>query len=406
VVLADPQGRPFASESGYGGGGVQGGGPAVYLKQMNQSRKVKADRDTALEKVRAAAGPGRAQAAEEALSFLGGHKLLPYYDSVWAEWLAAARRDDPGNDRGEAEQLFEAYWKQRVGGAGPHEAGEVMEFLRKFEEFREGLKFKDPVRATRMFLEAAVFAEHLDDHGQAAELAREGRPYARAANDAAAGAQFERLSQMGAGSGTGFVIWVADRDAYLLTNNHVIRGGGSVTVRMPGAPNPVHARVLAKDSRRDIALIKLTVPPGAPALKPLSLGDRLAGRGESVAALGYPLGERFGAGLKLTTGVVSALPEAGNHEMLMLDAKVNPGNSGGPLCDATGAVVGMVSQKTIKSTEVIDNYGMAVPVKDLRDFLKRHLPAYSPPAPPGEQFPWAVVDRKVSGSVLMIVTEP
>src|SRR5207253_1333082 len=107
----------------------------------------------------------------------------------------------------------------------------------------------------------------------------------------------------------------------------------------------------------DLALIRIQVPEQV-TLQPLQVcGQRAANRGEQVMALGFPLGDVFGSGLKLTTGVISATPEAGNNQMLILDARVNPGNSGGPLCDSFANVIGLVTAKSFTGGR-IDSYGM------------------------------------------------
>src|SRR5262249_19244817 len=159
---------------------------------------------------------------------------------------------------------------------------------------------------------------------------------------------------------------------YILTNYHVIAGPGRIGVRLPHVEQPVQARLVAHDRARDLALIKIKVPAGAD-LRPLPLaGPRPINRGEKVAAFGYPLGDVMGSGLKLTTGVVSAIPEPGNDNLLVLDIKVNPGNSGGPLCDSAGNVVGMIAAKSFSDT-LVESYGIALPASDLDRFVRRHV---------------------------------
>jgi S1-C subfamily serine protease len=201
-------------------------------------------------------------------------------------------------------------------------------------------------------------------------------------------------------SGTGFV--VAD-NGYVLTNYHVAGGPGAIKVRIPKIKDPVPAQFIAGDKENDIALIQVKVPK-AVRLKPLVLvGAREVRRGEQVAAFGFPLGDLLGTGLKLTTGVISALPEKANKGMLVLDARINPGNSGGPLCDTSGGVVGMIKARF--SREDTDSYGGAIPAPVLVSFLRENLKSYKPkePARPGK--PWDEVDQLVSGSVLMILKE-
>ena len=126
-----------------------------------------------------------------------------------------------------------------------------------------------------------------------------------------------------------------------------------------------------------------------------------------MGAFGYPLASTVGSGLKLTIGVVSALPDSSENNMLLLDLRVNPGNSGGPLCDSKGNVIGMVTAKTrTESSESVDSYGMARPAADLIKFLDTHLPKEAKRAealPAGEPLPWDQVDRRVNPSVHMIL---
>ena len=207
---------------------------------------------------------------------------------------------------------------------------------------------------------------------------------------------------LGYGSGTGFVVAPG---GHIFTNAHVVASNGRILVRLPGLKDPVAAEVLAKDAERDIALIQVKAPEAAN-LRPLVITEqRTVRRGEKVAALGYPLGEAFGTGLKLTTGVISAIPERGTGQMLVLDVKVNPGNSGGPLCDTAGNIVGMVTAKS-RGGIGLESYGMAIPGQDLAKFLQQHLKTYQSAAPAEKLLEWDEVDRQVSPSVLMIYTAP
>jgi S1-C subfamily serine protease len=91
--------------------------------------------------------------------------------------------------------------------------------------------------------------------------------------------------------------------------------------------------------------------------------------------------------------------------MFLLDLTVNPGNSGGPLCDRRGNVVGMVTKKSA-NVGFEDSYGFAVPSADLLKFLDQHLPADAPratAAADGAALDWDQVDAKVSSGVLMIL---
>ncbi len=139
--------------------------------------------------------------------------------------------------------------------------------------------------------------------------------------------------------GSGFII---NGDGRILTNYHVISGSSQVEVTLPDQ-SKYKAEVLVRDRQDDLALIRIT--PKKP-LKHLSLGDsdRLQ-VGQKVLAIGNP----FGLELTLTTGIVSSLGrtiqgsqnEATLEGMVQTDAAINSGNSGGPLLDSSGNVIGI-----------------------------------------------------------------
>jgi S1-C subfamily serine protease len=140
------------------------------------------------------------------------------------------------------------------------------------------------------------------------------------------------------GQGSGVVV---AQDGFVLTNAHVAAGGGALRVRLPGA-RAVRGEVVGADERTDLAVVRAD----AGDLPSLPLSTRRLRVGEVVLAIGNPLGfER-----SVSTGVVSALhrnlqaPREGILEgLVQTDAAVNPGNSGGPLVDASGAVVGITT---------------------------------------------------------------
>jgi serine protease Do len=140
------------------------------------------------------------------------------------------------------------------------------------------------------------------------------------------------------GQGSGLVL---APDGVVLTNAHVAAAAGRLVVRLPGGEE-VRAEAVGRDPRTDLAVVRAE----ARGLAPLSLADRPLRVGEIVVAIGNPLGfERT-----VTLGVVSALhrnlptPDGGALDgLVQTDAAVNPGNSGGPLLDADGAVAGVTT---------------------------------------------------------------
>jgi hypothetical protein len=139
-------------------------------------------------------------------------------------------------------------------------------------------------------------------------------------------------------TGSGFVV-AAGR---ALTNHHVIDGCRRVVVRTADG-QALPARVLAGDSRRDLALLEFQGDAGPP----LPFRDRPAvARGESVVTYGFPLSGVLSSGPTLTTGDVSALAGLRDNPLhFQISAPVQPGNSGGPLLDSNANVIGVVVSK-------------------------------------------------------------
>jgi S1-C subfamily serine protease len=141
----------------------------------------------------------------------------------------------------------------------------------------------------------------------------------------------------GPSSGTGFF---ASSEGHVVTNAHVVDGCGRVEV-VPGDGVRIAARVVARDKANDLALLKTALkPPKVASFRP---GIRL---GEGVAAFGYPLSELLASSGNFTLGNVTALAGMGDDSRyLQISAPVQPGNSGGPLVDQSGNVVGVVTAK-------------------------------------------------------------
>ena len=163
--------------------------------------------------------------------------------------------------------------------------------------------------------------------------------------------------------GSGFVI---DKQGHILTNYHVVEGASSVEVSFSKSES-MDAKVVGTDPATDLAVLK--VKAEARALTPLVLGDSDGVRvGDSVVAIGNPLGFTR----SLTAGVVSAVGrtlEAPNRtsaidHAIQTDASINRGNSGGPLLNAGGEVIGVNSQISTGSDIEQGNIGIgfAIPI--------------------------------------------
>jgi len=155
-------------------------------------------------------------------------------------------------------------------------------------------------------------------------------------------------------SGSGFLVTA---DGYIVTNDHVIYGADSIEVLLHNG-RAFPARLVGRDPGSDLAVIKIE-QDNLPHLRFADSADMRVG--EQVAAIGNPLGELANS---LTVGYISALSryitiDNVTLNMLQTDAAVNPGNSGGPLLNLRGEVVGVVTAKSIGRD--VEGLGFAIP---------------------------------------------
>ncbi|HEY0701747.1 MAG TPA: trypsin-like peptidase domain-containing protein [Candidatus Acidoferrales bacterium] len=165
------------------------------------------------------------------------------------------------------------------------------------------------------------------------------------------------------GAGSGFVI---DTDGHILTNYHVVQGAQTIEVTL-GDLTRYKAKLIGADTRNDIALIQIDTK--GKKLTPLPLGDsRNLQVGQRALAIGNP----FGFSSSLTTGIVSALGRTVQtsettfiDEAIQTDASINRGNSGGPLLDSHGQVIGINSAIYSPSGSAA-GIGFAIPINTAR----------------------------------------
>ncbi len=166
-------------------------------------------------------------------------------------------------------------------------------------------------------------------------------------------------AQQGTATGTGFVV---DKDGNIVTAAHVVDGASSITVTFQDGTTRT-AKLLGKDDATDVAVLK--VDASGLTLQPLSLGSSAAlGAGDQLAVIGDP----FGYQRSISTGIVSGLDrtiQAPNGftvaHAIQTDAAMNPGNSGGPVLNSAGQVIGIADQiATGGSTEANTGVGFLV----------------------------------------------
>lgn len=178
------------------------------------------------------------------------------------------------------------------------------------------------------------------------------------------------------GAGTGMIL---TSDGEVLTNNHVVAAATSVTVTLFGQTNPRPARVIGTDPTQDLALVQIENVKGLPTVQ---LGDsNLALVGDNVLAIGNALA--LAGGLTVTEGIVSSKNRSltatsditGRSEtlsgLIQTDAAINSGNSGGPLVNASGQVIGMntaVAESTQGNAPAQD-IGFAIAIDTIKPLL-------------------------------------
>jgi serine protease Do len=209
---------------------------------------------------------------------------------------------------------------------------------------------------------ATTAATHTGEILSVAEIsAKVGPSVVSIAADVTVSDRFGR-SSTGTGTGSGIII---TKDGYILTNNHVIEGADTLTVTLDQGKE-YEATVIGADSQTDLAVIKIDATDLPVAVLGDSDGIQV---GDAAIAIGNPLGELTGT---VTTGIISATNreitiDSEKMNLIQTDAAVNPGNSGGALCNAYGEIIGVVNAKT--SALGVEGLGFAIPINDVKSVI-------------------------------------
>lgn len=167
-------------------------------------------------------------------------------------------------------------------------------------------------------------------------------------------------------SGTGFAL----KEGYVVTNYHVVEGAKVITIQgIKGNFNTSYKAVIAgTDKNNDLALLKISdsLFTGFGTI-PYSMSSNFSEVGEEIYVLGYPLTSTMGDEIKLTTGIISSKTGfQGDVALYQISAPIQPGNSGGPLFDKKGNIVGIVSAKHAGA----ENVGYAIKASYLRNLIE------------------------------------
>lgn len=172
-------------------------------------------------------------------------------------------------------------------------------------------------------------------------------------------------------SGSGFAV----TDELIITNRHVAEGAHAFKLGNTerSAPANLSGELIAVSKTHDLALLRF---PGLKA-PPIKLRDELPRLAADVRVLGFPESDFLGDSLKVTAGSIAGLPQPNAvkelHRMILLDAVANPGNSGGPVIDSDGRVVGALTL----GINLQQSYTAAVPAEDIRTFIREHVSDFS-----------------------------
>ena len=184
------------------------------------------------------------------------------------------------------------------------------------------------------------------------------------------GAKYFSLGFGSASAGTGIIV---SENGYILTNKHVVEGSSDISIVTNDGNSYDNVEIITTDPLSDIAILKI---PNAKGLKAVELGDsKTLNIGQQVIAIGNALGEYDGT---VTSGIISGVGRTVNAssddgamketltDMIQTDAAINSGNSGGPLVNAQGQVIGI---NTAVASEA-QGIGFAIPISSVKGILK------------------------------------
>ena len=176
-----------------------------------------------------------------------------------------------------------------------------------------------------------------------------------------------------ASTGSGFVYKADEKYIYIMTNHHVVDGGTKWTI-INSEDVEIDGTVLGSDEYLDLAVVRISKTPNMPAVSIGSVEDIKLG--DQVFTVGSPVGYEYRG--TVTNGIISGKDRlvevslSGSKddwvmEVIQTNAAVNPGNSGGPLVNATGEVIGVISLKLVEDS--IEGMGFAIPI----DYAMSHV---------------------------------
>lgn len=171
-------------------------------------------------------------------------------------------------------------------------------------------------------------------------------------------------------TGTGFIYKKSNKLAYIMTNNHVIDGADAVQIEFNDSDKRIDAKIVGGDVYADIAVLTIDDKDEYNIVEVGNVNDLKLG--DTIFTVGSPMGINYKG--SVTKGILSGKDRMVDvslnntsvtdyyMKVIQIDAAVNPGNSGGPLCDVSGKVIGIISLKIVQSE--VEGMGFAIPIQD------------------------------------------
>jgi hypothetical protein len=419
IVLAD------ASGAAYGYLGYQEGGAEPFWGHIDKLLRIRSERDALLRAVDEAKGDNKLYQAKRTLDFLStqlnsvvpglDHRmLLQTLKNHVPEWTKLAEQWDPQNQQNYIETFFDVDWTLKYHVAPPSELKSLLDEIGLWKKSHG--EFNDKDRGARIALNAARAHAELGEFEAALRWMDEGLKLEPKDQLTLFNLRSGPLA-LGLSTGTAFAI---NDSGHFLTNAHVAGGHGKVFLVFPDQQKLVPGEVVAEGQKVDLAVVKIDLPKDRK-LVPLQLASEYVPEiAQPIATWGHPLGTVLGQGVTFTKGDISSLPEAVNRNMLKLNLTVNPGNSGGPLCNPRGQVIGVVTAQTLQAPvggAPIQPYALAVTSKNVAAFLRANRIGFLSDAVSAvndkdggtakpkvsASLPWDEVGRRVSPAVAMVI---
>jgi S1-C subfamily serine protease len=194
-------------------------------------------------------------------------------------------------------------------------------------------------------------------------------------------------------SGSAFVV---DSAGLLLTCFHVVEGATKVEILI--GDKIVEAAVLSTDKKNDLAVLQVVRKD----LLALPLANSNAVEvGEELRAFGFPLASVLGSTIKVTRGTLSGVEIRNAAKVFQIDAAVNPGNSGGPVVNEKGEVVGVINAKLVSRD--VSNVGFAVPINYAKKLLELEGAKFKPRLNEEPALSGPALVRRVTPSVFLVI---